>query len=315
MRAGEAVALVEVGSPDWHHAGEHAAPDQALAVVACVALAGGPLDGWWFTLADLEAHCTAALRMGHTAADQAGAVLGYRPTGRAFHPTGLTIPRGAQQGLDAEVWEWTGRAAVRHLSELADPRGRYGVSCPVVDPAADSVVANVQDDAQREVGRRAACVDDPRGSEAGRSVTLVGCAVGAGWSPAGVHRESRVGGAEGNRADRCAGAGGARDGVRGDSECGRGDYAPGGTDAGRAGAGVGRCGGAGDSGPYGDRVDQHEEHGEREGCLDVGHKETTPSPGQRLGVDRVIGAEGQLRGRTNPHGQETDRSPAERLAR
>ncbi|MDQ1678059.1 MAG: hypothetical protein QOF58_6649 [Pseudonocardiales bacterium] len=53
-------------------------------VVVCV---GGPLDGRWYLLADLDAMRTAAQLTGYTADHPSGAALGYDATaGTRVHP-------------------------------------------------------------------------------------------------------------------------------------------------------------------------------------------------------------------------------------
>lgn len=65
-----------------------------------VALEGGPLDGWWYTLADWNTCRLAAERMGRTKLDIQGQVLGYEATARTVGHKRLEVV--------ADVWRWIG---------------------------------------------------------------------------------------------------------------------------------------------------------------------------------------------------------------
>jgi hypothetical protein len=76
-------------------------------VAVCV---GGPLDGRWYFVADLEGMQAAARRMGHTAEQPAGVALAYDPTpGTRTHP--------AEDVLGA-VWRHAGAAHCRERLQL-----------------------------------------------------------------------------------------------------------------------------------------------------------------------------------------------------
>jgi hypothetical protein len=71
-------------------------------VAVCV---GGPLEGRWYFVADLEAMRAAARHVGHTADQPAGIALAYEPTtGTRAHPV---------EDVLGQVWRHTAAAADR----------------------------------------------------------------------------------------------------------------------------------------------------------------------------------------------------------
>jgi hypothetical protein len=78
-------------------------------VAVCV---GGPLDGRWYFVADLEAMRTAARNMRHTADHPAGIALAYRPTAATrAHPV---------EDVHGQVWQ--------HTAAAVDPEPGPGVA-------------------------------------------------------------------------------------------------------------------------------------------------------------------------------------------
>lgn len=66
--------------------------------MSSVALEGGPLDGWWYDADGWDTARLAAERMGRSADQPQGHVLGYRATRRTRGHKRLEVV--------ADVWEW-----------------------------------------------------------------------------------------------------------------------------------------------------------------------------------------------------------------
>jgi hypothetical protein len=66
-----------------------------------VALKGGPLDGWWYTMRDWTVCRQAAVNMNRHPGQPQGYVLGYQESGRE-----IANPRPTKVHAIAAVWVW-----------------------------------------------------------------------------------------------------------------------------------------------------------------------------------------------------------------